>query len=303
MINNLRRDLTSTKSQLNNYRCIEDYLIKRRHTLVEELSDVDHLLATLTFEEKQQRSVACTARQHNIEAECGQETRDPLPFAPSSQPNRSPIAPRSTHPPPHPSSPHPASSRRTLAETESTASGDTNNNNANDDSEAERQHSSQQGNQEVSRQRKLPRKNRRPAPRFTQPQQLPHLEVSSPRQQQDRCHQCRRHGHTQDQCPRKVCDYCNGRSHSSQNCRVRIADERQQELVQAVRQANQETLSALRNVSWQLQQPSSQRRMEHTLVPPQRPPVPSSPWHFTPHPLPYQYEAAPRYFPATLHAY
>lgn len=309
IINNLRRDLTSTKSQLNNHGCIKDYLIDRRRTLVEELSTVDTLIATLTFEEKHQRSIACTAKQHNIEAECAAASHDrreenpPPPQARSSQPSSSSDTPNTSSPPPSSSPSHPASSQSTLAETETTTRGDTATYTANDESEAARQQSSQQGTQRGGRQRRQPRRNRGPAPRETPPHQRSQQQVSSSRQQQDRCQQCRRHGHTQDQCPRKACEYCQGRFHSSQNCRVKIADERQQELIQAVRQANQETLSALRGVTWNLRHPPAQQRVEPTLVAPPGQPVPRSPWPLTPHPLPFQYGAAPRHFPATLHAY
>ncbi|MPC35797.1 hypothetical protein E2C01_029233 [Portunus trituberculatus] len=69
-------------------------------------------------------------------------------------------------------------------------------------------------------------------------------EVIQPRQQQTKSSQSKRRGHIRDQCPWQVCDYCQGRHHSSAICRMRIADMRQQE---AVRQSGQETLLA-----WQL---------------------------------------------------
>ncbi|XP_045126549.1 arginine/serine-rich protein PNISR-like [Portunus trituberculatus] len=241
LVRNLRRDLASTKKQLN-YRCIRDYLVDRRRKLVEELSTVDTLLATLTFEEKQQRSIACTARPHNIVAESETATRAPTPSEdshPPSQPSRSPTPTRSSSPPPSRSPP--ASAQHTLVETESSPPlVDTSDSATNDESGAERQYSSHRSSQGTNEQRRQPRKKRRPATRGTTPQsgQQPRQEAIGPRLQQARCPHCRRHGHTQEQCPRKVCDYCQGRSHSSLYCRVKIADERQKELVQAVRQTS-----------------------------------------------------------------
>ena len=305
VVKNLRRDLTSTQSLLNNYRCVKDYLIGRRRTLVDELSTVDTLLATLTFEEKQQRSVACTARPHNIEAECEAVTRAARARSPPhSQPSRSSSPP--PPPPPSPPSPaHPASAQQTsVEETESaTTGGDTTDSTAHDESAAERQLSSQQGTQEGRGQRPQPRRKKKPAARGTAPRQ----EASSTRQQQTRCLQCWRHGHTQDQCPRKPCEYCQGRYHSSQNCRVRIADEKQQELAQAVRQTSQDTISLLRGVAWQLQQPNAQQRvgpLGRPLVPPQGLPAHQYPWQLPPHPaFAFQHGAPQQHFPAMLHAY
>ena len=305
LVKNLRRDLTSTKKQLNNHKNIQKYLVDRRRALVEELNTVDTLLATLTFEESQQRSVACSARPHNIIGECEAVTRPPSEDS-STQHSRSSTPTRLSSPPPSPSPP--ASTQHTLPE-ESESSPpreDTTDSAANNESGTERQHSSQQSSQGASGQRRLPKKKKRPASRgnTSQPGHQPRQEAVGPRLQQARCPHCRRHGHTQEQCPRKTCDYCQGRSHSSLHCRVRIADERQKELVQAVRQTSQETLLALRGVAWQLQQPAAQQRVGPTLVAPPGPLASRSAWPLTQHPAPaIQYGAAPQHFPAMLHSY
>lgn len=109
--------------------------------------------------------------------------------------------------------------------------------------------------------------------------------------------------HTPEQRHKKVCEYCRGRFHSALDCRARAADERQQELVQAVKQSGQETLLALRNVAWQLQQPASRQRLaEPRPVTPIVPPASRFPWPLAPHPYGFQYGAAPQYYPAMSQA-
>lgn len=300
LVRNLRRELNSTKTQLNNFRCVKDYLLDKRRKLVDELNTVDTLLATLTFEEKQQRSVACTARPHNIAAESEAATRAPREDSPAPQTPRSPTPSRLSSPPPSPS---PSSTPHTVTEeTESAPSrGDTDNERG-----VERQQNPQQGSQGASGQRQHVKRKKKPAVRrqSSQSGQQPRQETTGPRLQQDRCFHCRRQGHTQDQCPRKPCDYCQGRYHSSQQCRVKIADDRQRELVQAVRQSSQETLIALRGVAWQLQQPAAQQRVGPILVPPTGTPVPRSSWPLNLNPQPaYQHGATQQHFPTMLHAY
>ncbi|KAG0723405.1 hypothetical protein GWK47_042786 [Chionoecetes opilio] len=75
LVINLRRDLTSTKSNLNNYRSVTEDLADKRRVLVEALSIVDTLLATHASEEKQQRAVACTARSDRID-DCGRNSKN-----------------------------------------------------------------------------------------------------------------------------------------------------------------------------------------------------------------------------------
>ncbi|MPC75434.1 hypothetical protein E2C01_069821 [Portunus trituberculatus] len=110
-----------------------------------------------------------------------------------------------------------------------------------------------------------------------------------------KCPQCKRWAHTRDQCPRKGCDYCHGRLHSSQNCKTRLADQRQQELVLAVRESNQETLNALKTVAWQLQQPHSHTARTAGPALAQGTPIPQHPWFFSPPPHAFHYGAAPQH--------
>ena len=86
-------------------------------------------------------------------------------------------------------------------------------------------------------------------------------ETTHPRQQQTPCSVCNKLGHTQDQCWKRGCDYCQGKFHTSKNCREKLAYERQQELVQEVQAVRQETLTALKSFAWQLQQPFPQHRL------------------------------------------
>ena len=278
MVKNLRRDLASTKCQVSNYRSVTDYLVEKRRVLVETLEIVDTLLATCAIGGVQQRSIASTARPHKIAEACEAVTivsRESSP-SPPSQSLRSHSQSRSPSPQRLPflfiTAPLPPSSQHMSAEESATSptSGDITDSSANEEGETDRQHSPQQGTQGASGKRRRPRRKKRATPRVetTQSRQETRREVTSARQQQARCLQCRRHGHTQDQCTRKACDYCQGRFHTSLNCRVKIADERQQELVQAVRQTSQDTLSALRGVAWQLHQPFTAESGTNPVTPP-----------------------------------
>ena len=132
--------------------------------------------------------------------------------------------------------------------------------------ETEVQHH-RQANQDAERRHRRPKRNNARRVRENEPgggaataerrqaAVTPPQVVAQPRQKRNKCLQCNRWGHSVDQCQVLFCEYCQGRYHSSQNCRVKLADQRQQELVQAVRQSSQETLIALRGVAWQLQHP------------------------------------------------
>ena len=118
------------------------------------------------------------------------------------------------------------------------------------------------------------------------PRLQPRLETNL-RRQQTKCPKCKRFGHTRDMCPREAsCDYCQGRFHSSSTSRTKLADQRQQELVQAVRQSGQETLLALKSLASHLHQPLSGQAPRPTLAAPPGLPVPQAPW---PVPLPAQH--------------
>ena len=70
---------------------------------------------------------------------------------------------------------------------------------------------------------------------------------------QARCSRCHKHGHSEERCPaRLVCEYCQGRYHTAQTCRERLADRRHQDLIEAVRIGSQETLAILRGATWRL---------------------------------------------------
>ncbi|XP_045106593.1 putative protein TPRXL [Portunus trituberculatus] len=69
---NLRKELASSKSQLSCYRSVTAGLADKRVVLVEAVSIVDTLLATLASEGLVQQTVACTARPHKIVSETGE---------------------------------------------------------------------------------------------------------------------------------------------------------------------------------------------------------------------------------------
>ena len=158
-------------------------------------------------------------------------------------------------------------------------------------------------NRDVGSQGRTQRRKKKPAARGNtasleaEPisQQQQNQEVTLPRQQQTWCPLCKRKDHTRDQCQKKVCDYCQGRFHSSLTCRLRIADQRQQDLVNAVRQSGQETLLALRSVAWQLHQPPSPRHTGATLLAPHGPSAPQ--WPASAPTYPVHYGTGPLHYP------
>ena len=190
---------------------------------MEALSVVDTLLATRVTEDFQQRSIACTARPHSIDRAAelvALRENEPTPGVLADAPPPPPSANTTPSPPPQPDAESIEEQQRVVG----------------------RDNQSQQTVQN-SRPRQPPRSNR-PVERTAERRQESHQESAQPRprqrqrqqQQQPRCTQCKRRGHTRSQCTRKsVCDYCNGRFHSSENCKVKRADQRQQELVLAVR--------------------------------------------------------------------
>ena len=92
LVRSLRNELASAKSHLTNYRFITGDLADKRRVLVEALSIVDTLIATHDYEDLQQRSVACSARPKNIDAEVtpvapGEINQAPPPDLPHSHPS------------------------------------------------------------------------------------------------------------------------------------------------------------------------------------------------------------------------
>ena len=66
-----RQELASKSAQLTHYRNVTDNFVDKRSVLVEALSVWDTLLATRASEDIQPRSVACSARPHNMDGEAG----------------------------------------------------------------------------------------------------------------------------------------------------------------------------------------------------------------------------------------
>lgn len=176
---------------------------------------------------------------------------------------------RSTHPSPPPLIPAPVpASPSPLSQSapESTEvrertlprGGHTRNGSA-EERDTEVQHHQHQASQDTDRRSRRPKRWTRtsPAADTHQAASIQPPAKKQLRQKRNKCLQCNRWGHSQDQCQVQLCSYCQGRFHSSQNCRAKIADQRQQELVHAVRQSSQETLLALRGVVWQLNPPAN----------------------------------------------
>lgn len=286
LVRKLQQELASAKAQLTHYRSTTTDLEGKRCVLVEALAVVDTLLATHASEDIQQRTVACTARADRIDAAAEpieQEHRENSILPP---PSNTPQPPNTPPPPSHSQSPrrgsNSAEDRRGHTVTI-------------EESVGKRKHSSQQftqsNNTQPHRTKRKEKPRKQTCHKVTPQQATPH-----PGQQQaSRCELCKRSGHTRDQCLKQGCDYCHGRSHSSQNCRIKIADQRQQELVDAVRQSNQETLTALKTVTCQLQQPASYHRVAGPiLTAPRGAPVNLYPWAFSPPTPAYHYGPMPQ---------
>ena len=268
LLRTARKELVKSNAQLAHYRQTTAELEDGRRALVEALSVVDTLLATRATEDFQQRTVACTARPQSIDRAAeldapreedehtpgGQVVAPPPPppsdsTTPSSSPQASsPPTSTDTSPPPQPAAESSEEQQRVEGRDSHPQQAPQNSRPRQRsrrqkparETVAELRHDTQQEGSQPRRQ---------PQPRQQQQQQ-------QQQQQSRKCQQCKRWGHTRSQCTRNlVCDYCNGRFHSSETCKVRSADQRQQELVQAVRETNQETLLALKSVTWQLQQP------------------------------------------------
>ncbi|XP_045131593.1 swi5-dependent recombination DNA repair protein 1 homolog [Portunus trituberculatus] len=419
---NLRKELASSKSQLSCYRSVTAGLADKRVVLVEAVSIVDTLLATLASEGLVQQTVACTARPHKIVSETGETVTvgsgecdsfsspsltSPLSSSPNTPvplstipnpltPNTSVLLPTLSSPPTHssppntsvplptlptpptpfsppntsvssstiPTPPTPSSPPKTSIPLLPSSSAQLNppssstpptpptsldiaalphptpssNNTLPPNSQTplpnppQPPHTPeppvppypastlQQGvpqtrgeypattqSSSAGRQHRPKRKKRRNTATgrnsdssessSERRQQQSRQEVIQARQQQTKCPQCKRQGHTRDQCPRQVCDYCQGRHHSSATCRIRIADVRQQELVQAVRQSGQETLVALRSVAWQLP------LLRHTRAPLTAPHSSSPPqWPAAAPAFPAHYGAGHPYYLAPPHS-
>ena len=69
----------------------------------------------------------------------------------------------------------------------------------------------------------------------------PGIREESERPRQGKCFRCHRRDQSWEQCPKLLtCDYCQGRFHTTANCKEWLAFRRQQELLNTVRIATQE---------------------------------------------------------------
>lgn len=271
-VRSLWKELTSTKEQLNTFKHIIENLPEKRSVLVEALSIVDTLLATqASVGEVQPTSVACTAKPEKIDSEWNnfiEESDETYIWWASVQNSErrgrnrrhSPSLPESfpRSQPPHHHQDEETRQQRVVKR---------GNNRTAPIQEPVYSLQPQTQNRHLGEERRQqpPRNRNRNKKSAGQPREIPYnREVEEQRQgrvelgrkaqeQQVKCSNCHRTGHSQDQCPRHVvCEYCQGRSHSAQNCRERLADQRQQELIQAIRKSSQEAFTASRGAVWHL---------------------------------------------------
>ena len=268
IVKNLKKELTNSKTRLNNYKACIDKLPEKRNILVEAISIIDTLVATQTnTEELQQRTIAASAYPSRIDEDWENhiENNDEVYIwwtsetvgrlrkgndeeeIPQEQPRRrrqSPArAPRTrrtqwtrqqpTQPPPPPPPPSPPPQHT-------------------------RQSKNKQGYNHSSKQQ--PRRYRpnnwygyKQHPRSNDEFQVrrsgsnDEFQVRRSDPSKDNCAECRRPGHSANECRKLMnCNYCHKRYHTAENCREKIADQRQQDLINAVRHSTQETLAAVR---------------------------------------------------------
>lgn len=260
LVKKLRQELAATKTRLGRYKTVIDQLPEKRSILVEAISIIDTLVATqASIEEVQQRTIASSAYPNRIDQDWEKhiEGNDELYIWWTSEKIkklkrtneeggnsvRTPQPQRQQNPPPQQGSrPKPNQYNQQPLRNNNLPPQKYNKKSYN------RQGSRQGGNFNY--------KSR------NENDQLMHTEGDTRRQYNsnnsrystgaDRCSECNRQGHSLDQCPRRLhCDYCGRKYHTAQNCRERIADQRQQDLINAVQQSTQETLKAVQNFQLQ----------------------------------------------------
>ena len=107
---------------------------------------------------------------------------------------------------------------------------------------------------------------------------------------QVKCFRCHRRDHSGQQRPKLLtCDYCQGRFHTTVNCKERLAVGRQQELLNTVRIATQETLAVIRGVAGQLS--------PHGNFPPMGVHAPAEELYASRYPQPHRISFPPIYAP------
>ena len=267
LVRNLRRDLATAKSQLNTFKNIVTGLPERRSVIVEVLEVIDTLVATqANTEELHQRSIACTARSNKIDEEWEKqlEESDETYIWWADQKTKK-IKPK--HAPTKPSTnlensqPHQGQHKQRQEHRHQPLD----------------RHLSSRENQEGGQQGGQKQKRRS----FHNHPHKGNLVTAT------RCAVCHRQGHSGNDCPRhKVCEYCKGRYHTAQSCRHRLADQRQQELIQAVKQTTQESYTAAQRAQWHHPNIANQQFLipQHTAYPT----LPNQVL-YRPYPMPYNY--------------
>ena len=264
-----RKEITTLKTQLLNYKTIIEDLPKKRSILVEALSIIDTLVATqATIEPVQQRSIASTADPVKIDEALGCQNQQS-----SSTENSIKVA-------------RVLQSREKQEQTRETQDQQFRSSKKHSNQQRQQPRQSKQQQQDWRHQngyqsyqsRTWNRNsfNRKEYP-FNRKEQSQYNSNRPLYNHRDRCYYCNRFGHTSDNCLRqKQCDYCNKRNHTSENCRIRLADHKQQEFLTTLNQRTAETVNSAiaRSLQfyhsqgrYQQQSTTSQQRIQNPSIP------------------------------------
>ena len=280
VVKQLRKELSTTKTKLMRYKTIVDELPEKRNILVNAIAIIDSLVATqASIEEVQQRTIASSAYPDRIDQDWekhieehdevytwwsaeqtkkGKKTKERknnLRQPPHPPRQKSPLPPQHRDHPLRRQSPPPQQHQDQYNKQQPRGSYQ---------HQREKQTSQSYQRNQTQDSRKQPYTShwvKRDYQQQGYTDQTAHVNLvqkAYDRRQTytgsqryfsgaNKCIECHRQGHTSEKCPKFMyCDYCNRRYHTTQNCRERIADQRQQELVNAVKQNTQETLAAVR---------------------------------------------------------
>lgn len=233
IVQNQRSELATIKVQLTHYKSIIDDLPRKRSILVEAISIIDTLVATqASIETVQQRSIASSAIPEKIDEAYKSQIQD------SQESSKSSGTPR-------------VQENKVVKERNSHFRLQ----------QQSKQHSRPQQQQRRYQQREYYQKQQNQNWRgdtYTNNYNKSNNHSSYNNRHQDRrerCSTCHRSGHSTENClSQQYCDYCNKRYHTRESCRLRIADQRQQDFLQTLNQKTTETVNTAIARSLQIHQ-------------------------------------------------
>ena len=255
-LRSLRQEFSKVRSKLSNYECLAFNLPEKRDVLVQALNIVDALIATQTCQGTETRTISCSAIpsriDHDWDSKVG-ESADARNWWNSGVPKKpksirvEETRPSHDQPPVTPptiqanNQPVPEQHRQAPAHRQRS---DRNQRPSN------RNHQSF-GNQQQRHNQHRPNNNWR-SNNYHQNQSDYYEDQPYHYYNEERCNWCKRSDHTTESCPRRVsCDFCGRRYHTESQCREKrsqvLAEERQRQLISALRQQSSDTIAAIRH--------------------------------------------------------